>query len=58
MPTGGVKPDNLANWFEAGAVAVGAGGDLANSASIQAADWDDITQSAARFAAALSAVRG
>lgn len=58
MPTGGVKPDNVADWFAAGSVAVGAGGDLANSASIASQDWDDITRRAARFAAALAAVRG
>ncbi|WP_341947404.1 bifunctional 4-hydroxy-2-oxoglutarate aldolase/2-dehydro-3-deoxy-phosphogluconate aldolase [Microbacterium sp. LWH11-1.2] len=58
MPTGGVSPDNLAAWFAAGAVAVGAGGDLANGASIAASDWTDIEQRAARFATALSAVRG
>jgi len=57
MPTGGVSPDNLAAWFAAGAVAVGAGGDLANGASIKAADWADIEQRAARFAAALAATR-
>ena len=58
MPTGGVKPDNLADWFAAGAVAVGAGGDLANGAAIANADWADIEQRAARFAAALAATRG
>lgn len=58
MPTGGVSPDNLAAWFAAGAVAVGAGGDLANSASLAASDWADIEQRSARFAAALAAVRG
>jgi 2-dehydro-3-deoxyphosphogluconate aldolase/(4S)-4-hydroxy-2-oxoglutarate aldolase len=58
MPTGGVSPDNLAAWFAAGAVAVGAGGDLANGASIAAADWADIEQRAARFTAALAAARG
>ncbi|MFE2773213.1 bifunctional 4-hydroxy-2-oxoglutarate aldolase/2-dehydro-3-deoxy-phosphogluconate aldolase [Microbacterium resistens] len=57
MPTGGVTPDNLAEWFAAGAVAVGAGGDLARGASIAAGDWADIEQRAARFAAALAAVR-
>ncbi|WP_309066187.1 bifunctional 4-hydroxy-2-oxoglutarate aldolase/2-dehydro-3-deoxy-phosphogluconate aldolase [Microbacterium sp.] len=57
MPTGGVKPDNLADWFGAGAVAVGAGGDLANSASIAAGDWADLEQRSARFAAALASVR-
>ncbi|UNK71230.1 bifunctional 4-hydroxy-2-oxoglutarate aldolase/2-dehydro-3-deoxy-phosphogluconate aldolase [Microbacterium sp. H1-D42] len=58
MPTGGVKPDNLADWFAAGAVAVGAGGDLANGTSIAASDWDDLEARAARFTAALAAVRG
>ncbi|MGO1849481.1 bifunctional 4-hydroxy-2-oxoglutarate aldolase/2-dehydro-3-deoxy-phosphogluconate aldolase [Microbacterium sp.] len=57
MPTGGVKPDNLAEWFAAGAVAVGAGGDLANSASIKASDWADITRRAESFATALAAPR-
>lgn len=57
MPTGGVNPDNLAAWFAAGAVAVGAGGDLANNASIAAGDLADIEQRSARFAAALAAVR-
>lgn len=57
MPTGGVTPDNLADWFRAGAVAVGAGGDLANSASIKASDWADLAQRAERFAAALTAAR-
>jgi len=58
MPTGGVKPENVADWFAAGAVAVGAGGDLANSASITAGNWADLEARAARFAAALAAARG
>ena len=58
MPTGGVTPDNLADWFAAGAVAAGAGGDLANSASIEASDWADIERRAARFAMALASARG
>jgi 2-dehydro-3-deoxyphosphogluconate aldolase/(4S)-4-hydroxy-2-oxoglutarate aldolase len=58
MPTGGVSPDNLAAWFAAGAVAVGAGGDLANGASITASDWADLEQRAGRFTAALAAARG
>lgn len=58
MPTGGVKPDNLADWFAAGAVAVGAGGDLANSASIKTGDWADLTTRAEAFAAAFAAIRG
>ena len=58
MPTGGVKPENVADWFAAGAVAVGAGGDLTNSASITAGDWADLEARASSFAAALAAVRG
>lgn len=55
MPTGGVKPDNVADWLAAGAVAVGAGGDLANSAAIAASDWADLEGRATRFASALAA---
>lgn len=58
MPTGGVTPENLGAWFDAGALAVGAGGDLANAASIAASDWADIQRRAARFATALTALRG
>jgi len=57
MPTGGVTPDNLADWFAAGSVAVGAGGDLANAASIEASDWADLEVRAARFAGALATAR-
>ncbi|WP_336644469.1 bifunctional 4-hydroxy-2-oxoglutarate aldolase/2-dehydro-3-deoxy-phosphogluconate aldolase [Microbacterium sp. USHLN186] len=57
MPTGGVTPQNLGAWFEAGAVAVGAGGDLASSAAIAASDWADLEARASRFAAALAASR-
>ena len=53
-----MTPDTLAAGIAAGAVAVGAGGDLANGASIAAGDWADIEQRSARFAAALAAVRG
>lgn len=58
MPTGGVTPDNLADWFAAGAMAVGAGGDLARTASITAGDWADLEARAGRFAAALASARG
>ena len=57
MPTGGVTPENVSDWFRAGAVAVGAGGDLANGASLAASDWADIEQRSARFAAALASAR-
>ncbi len=42
MPTGGVSPENMHEWFAAGAVAVGMGGNLAKGApaSITAAARD------------------
>jgi 2-dehydro-3-deoxyphosphogluconate aldolase/(4S)-4-hydroxy-2-oxoglutarate aldolase len=58
MPTGGVSAANLAEWLDAGAVAVGAGGELASGADIAAGRWDAIEANAARFAAALRAARG
>jgi 2-dehydro-3-deoxyphosphogluconate aldolase/(4S)-4-hydroxy-2-oxoglutarate aldolase len=53
MPTGGVNPGNLAEWFAAGAVAVGAGSELLSSAAMAAADWGGVTESARAFVAAL-----
>lgn len=52
MPTGGVSADNVADWFAAGAVAVGAGGELASGADIRDGRWAAITESARRFMAA------
>ncbi len=57
MPTGGVSADNLADWFVAGAIAVGAGSELVSTPELAAADWDVITGKARRFAAALAAAR-
>lgn len=57
MPTGGVTPDNLADWFRAGAIAVGAGGDLVSGADLQAGRFDEVERKARRFAAAVAAVR-
>ncbi len=53
MPTGGVNPGNIAEWFAAGAVAVGAGSELLSSAAMTAGDWDGVTESARAFVAAL-----
>ncbi len=52
MPTGGVNAGNLAEWFAAGAIAVGAGGDLVSSAAMASGDWLAITASARAFVAA------
>ena len=57
VPTGGVDADNLGDWLAAGAVAVGAGGDLCPAAAMAAGDWDTITATAQRFSAAAQRVR-
>ena len=57
MPTGGVNPDNLLAWFTAGAIAVGAGGDLLPAAALASGDMAEITRRARQFSAALAAAR-
>jgi len=53
MPTGGVGVNNIVEWFKAGAIAVGAGGDHVSNADVSAGDWSAITESARSFVAAL-----
>lgn len=57
VPTGGVGPGNLAEWFAAGAVAVGAGSDLCPPAVMDAGDWAEITRRARSWCAALESLR-
>lgn len=57
MPTGGVSVDNVKQWFAAGAMAVGAGSELAPSKAAQEGRWGDITQRARAFVAAVKAAR-
>ncbi len=57
MPTGGVTPANLGEWLAAGAVAVGAGGDLCPPAALAAGDWHEVEARARAFSDALSAAR-
>jgi 2-dehydro-3-deoxyphosphogluconate aldolase/(4S)-4-hydroxy-2-oxoglutarate aldolase len=57
LPTGGVDAGNLGEWFAAGAVAVGAGGELCPAAALGEGRWEEIEQSARRFRAALDSVR-
>ncbi|MFU8946608.1 bifunctional 4-hydroxy-2-oxoglutarate aldolase/2-dehydro-3-deoxy-phosphogluconate aldolase [Mycetocola zhadangensis] len=52
MPTGGVTPENLGEWIAAGAIAVGAGGDLVSTAAMASGDWAAITRRAEKFVAA------
>lgn len=48
MPTGGVSLDNLAEWIDAGAVAVGIGSDLTNEA-VKTGDYSRVALKAAQY---------
>lgn len=51
MVTGGINMDNLAEYLEAGALAVGLGGNLVNSKQLQhAEDYQRLTQKAREYA--------
>jgi 2-dehydro-3-deoxyphosphogluconate aldolase/(4S)-4-hydroxy-2-oxoglutarate aldolase len=52
MPTGGVDLKNLANYFRAGAVAVGVGGQFLDAEAIARQDWQRIESLASQFVAA------
>jgi 2-dehydro-3-deoxyphosphogluconate aldolase/(4S)-4-hydroxy-2-oxoglutarate aldolase len=52
LPTGGVTPENLDDWFAAGAIAVGAGGDLVPYADLAAGRYDEVLRKASLFASA------
>ncbi len=58
VPTGGVTADNLSDWLGAGAVAVGAGGDLCSARAMAAENWEAITATARQFSAAARQARG
>jgi 2-dehydro-3-deoxyphosphogluconate aldolase/(4S)-4-hydroxy-2-oxoglutarate aldolase len=55
MPTGGVSPENCAEWIAAGAVAVGAGGEL--TAGAKKGDYASVTRIAAEMVARVKAAR-
>jgi 2-dehydro-3-deoxyphosphogluconate aldolase/(4S)-4-hydroxy-2-oxoglutarate aldolase len=57
MPTGGVSPDNIAEWLAAGAVAVGAGSNLCPSALAKEGRFEEITMIARTFVEALNQAR-
>ncbi len=57
VPTGGVSLETLADYFKAGAPFVGAGGDLAGKASIEAGDTKAITARAREYVARVYAAR-
>jgi 2-dehydro-3-deoxyphosphogluconate aldolase / (4S)-4-hydroxy-2-oxoglutarate aldolase len=58
MPTGGVSPDNIVEWFAAGAVAVGAGGNLCPTAWAEADRFSAITANAREFVKAVAKASG
>ncbi|GAB3703163.1 bifunctional 4-hydroxy-2-oxoglutarate aldolase/2-dehydro-3-deoxy-phosphogluconate aldolase [Halorubrum pallidum] len=49
MPTGGVGPDNAADYIDAGAFAVGAGGALVDYDAAARGDYGEITETAREF---------
>jgi 2-dehydro-3-deoxyphosphogluconate aldolase/(4S)-4-hydroxy-2-oxoglutarate aldolase len=49
MPTGGVSTSNVADWFTAGVVAVGAGSELCPPKLAKEGKFDEISQRAAEF---------
>lgn len=57
MPTGGVSADNVAEWFAAGVVAVGAGSELCPPALAKEGKFDEISKKAAAFVAVVKAAR-
>ncbi|GAB7021126.1 bifunctional 4-hydroxy-2-oxoglutarate aldolase/2-dehydro-3-deoxy-phosphogluconate aldolase [Halostagnicola bangensis] len=57
VPTGGVSTDNVADFFDAGALAVGAGSAIVDYDAIEAGDMDQVQQTAAEFVEAVDAAR-
>jgi 2-dehydro-3-deoxyphosphogluconate aldolase/(4S)-4-hydroxy-2-oxoglutarate aldolase len=57
MPTSGVDASNVAEWFRAGAVAVGAVSSVLDPELIEKRDWDALTNRAREFIDAVRAAR-
>jgi len=57
MPTGGVSAANVADWFAAGVFGVGAGSELCPPSLAKEGKFDEITQKARDFVAAVNAAR-
>ena len=57
LPTGGVRADNVHEFFAAGAVAVGVGGNLVSKDLVAAKDFAGMTRNARAFADAVAAAR-
>lgn len=57
MPTGGVSPNNIADWFATGVVAVGAGSELAPTQLAKDGKFEEITKRAKEFVQIVNAAR-
>ncbi|WP_137290320.1 bifunctional 4-hydroxy-2-oxoglutarate aldolase/2-dehydro-3-deoxy-phosphogluconate aldolase [Natronorubrum halophilum] len=57
MPTGGVSSDNVGDFFEGGAVAVGAGSAIVDYDAIAAGDMAQVRETAATFVDAVESAR-
>ena len=57
IPTGGVTPQNVPDYFAAGCVAIGAGSTLLQRDALEAGAWDRVTARAEEFVAAARKVR-
>jgi 2-dehydro-3-deoxyphosphogluconate aldolase/(4S)-4-hydroxy-2-oxoglutarate aldolase len=57
MPTGGVSTENVADYFDAGAVAVGAGSALVDYEAVENGDMNAVREQAAEFVEAVDAAR-
>lgn len=56
MPTGGVNLENMEDWFNAGAITVGIGGNLL--APAKTAEFDKVTEMARRYMEKFRAIKG
>ena len=57
IPTSGVDVTNVADWFRAGAVAVGAVSSVFDPVLIQKGEWNELTKRARQFMEAVHAVQ-
>jgi 2-dehydro-3-deoxyphosphogluconate aldolase/(4S)-4-hydroxy-2-oxoglutarate aldolase len=57
MPTGGVSASNVAGWFAAGVIAVGAGSELCPPQLAREGKFDEISKRAADFVKVIEAAR-
>jgi 2-dehydro-3-deoxyphosphogluconate aldolase/(4S)-4-hydroxy-2-oxoglutarate aldolase len=57
VPTGGVNLSTISEWLQAGAFAVGVGGEICSRALMSEGKWSEITDRARRFVDAVNEAR-